>query len=71
MFKNLTNEHEVASLLGVSVATVRRWRLLKTGPRFIKIGRLVRYKPEDLEDWLQSRPSAGGKTEVDDASATT
>ncbi len=33
----LLNEHAVAELLGVSVATVRRWRLLRQGPKFIRV----------------------------------
>ncbi len=61
----LLNEHDVARITGLSVASVRRWRLLKNyGPRFIKIGAAVRYKPEDLSAWLESRPSAGGHPET-------
>ena len=56
----LLNEHGVAGLLGVSVATVRRWRLLKQGPKFIKVGAaLVRYRMEDVSAWLASRPTGG------------
>lgn len=40
----LLNEREVASYLKISVASVRRWRLLRTGPKFVKIGAAVRYK---------------------------
>jgi hypothetical protein len=32
------NEHDVARITGLSVASVRRWRLLKIGPRATKIG---------------------------------
>jgi predicted DNA-binding transcriptional regulator AlpA len=52
-------ENAVAEILGVSVATVRRWRLLEQGPRYIKIGASVRYSPDDLSSWLESRPSGG------------
>jgi predicted DNA-binding transcriptional regulator AlpA len=45
----LLNEHEVASYLKISVASVRRWRLLRTGPKFLKIGAAVRYRREDVE----------------------
>jgi len=34
----LLNEHEVAEYLKISVASVRRWRTLRTGPKFVKIG---------------------------------
>lgn len=55
----LLNEHDVARITGLSIASVRRWRLLQQGPRFIKIGAAVRYKPEDISAWLGSRPAGG------------
>jgi predicted DNA-binding transcriptional regulator AlpA len=58
--ETLLTEHDVARITGLSVASVRRWRLLKIGPRAIKIGVAVRYKPEDLKAWLDSRPTIGG-----------
>jgi hypothetical protein len=48
----LMTEIEVAKQLHVSTASLRRWRVLKRGPAFLKIGGLVRYRPEDLEAWL-------------------
>jgi len=57
----LLNEHEVARVTGLSVASVRRWRLLRHGPRYLKIGVAVRYKSEDVAAWLKSRPSGGGQ----------
>ncbi len=56
----LLNEHDVARITGLSVASVRRWRLLRQGPKYLKIGAAVRYKPEDVSAWLESRPSGGG-----------
>jgi predicted DNA-binding transcriptional regulator AlpA len=58
--ETLLNEHEVARITGLSVASVRRWRLLRQGPKYIKIGAAVRYKPEDISAWIESRPSGGG-----------
>jgi hypothetical protein len=52
-------EHEVSKRLNVSVASLRRWRLLKRGPVFVKVGSLVRYSPEDLEAWLASLTTGG------------
>jgi predicted DNA-binding transcriptional regulator AlpA len=62
--ENLLNEYDVARITGLSVASVRRWRLLKIGPRFIKIGAAVRYRSEDIVVWLQDRPSGGGREEA-------
>lgn len=42
-------EKEVAKQIKVSLASLRRWRLLQRGPRFVKVGALVRYRGEDLE----------------------
>jgi predicted DNA-binding transcriptional regulator AlpA len=57
--ENLLNEHDVARITGLSVASVRRWRLLKQGPKYLKIGASVRYRPEDISAWLASRPTGG------------
>lgn len=60
----LVNEHHVARLFGVSVATVRRWRLLGQGPRFVKVsGAAVRYRPQDLQAYLDTRPTGGASRE--------
>ena len=57
--QELLAERDVARITGLSVASVRRWRLLRQGPRYLKIGAAVRYKPEDISAWLESRPSGG------------
>jgi predicted DNA-binding transcriptional regulator AlpA len=57
--EKLLNEHDVARITGLSVASVRRWRLLRLGPRYIKIGAAVRYKAEDIAAWLETRPTGG------------
>jgi predicted DNA-binding transcriptional regulator AlpA len=59
--ESLLNEHDLARITRLSVASVRRWRLLRQGPKYLKIGAAVRYKPEDISAWLESRPSGGGR----------
>ncbi len=54
------NERDVARVTGLSVASVRRWRLLRQGPKYLKIGAAVRYHAEDIAAWLESRPTGGG-----------
>jgi hypothetical protein len=51
---------ELAKYYGVSVATVRKWRLLGQGPKWIKLGSLVRYRLDDAQAYLETRPSGGG-----------
>lgn len=46
---------EVAQILGVSVATVRRWRLKGEGPEWSRFGACVRYSAEALNSWAASR----------------
>jgi excisionase family DNA binding protein len=55
-------EREVAELLGLSVATLRAWRHRGKGPRFLRLGRSVRYLPSDVEDFV--RASAVDTTSV-------
>ena len=57
--QSFLNEQEVSKRLNVSVATLRRWRLEKRGPMFLKVGSLVRYRPEDLDSWVSALPTGG------------
>ena len=59
----LLTEHDVARITGMSVASVRRWRLLRQGPKYIKIGAAVRYTPEAIREFLATRPTGGGHSE--------
>jgi predicted DNA-binding transcriptional regulator AlpA len=52
-------DRQVAELLAVSVRTVQSWRFMNQGPKFIKVGRAVRYRPEDVSNYLASRPGGG------------
>ena len=49
--KQTLTDIEVAARLGVSRFTVRSWRLKGLGPRFMKMGRAVRYRPEDVREY--------------------
>jgi excisionase family DNA binding protein len=55
----LLTEPEVADRLRVSLACLRRWRLERRGPRFVKVGSLVRYPAEELDRWIESLPAGG------------
>ena len=63
----LLTEPEVAGRLRVSLACLRRWRLERRGPRFLKVGSLVRYPADELNRWIESLPAGG--TVVTSASA--
>jgi predicted DNA-binding transcriptional regulator AlpA len=51
----LLNERDVSRITGMSVASIRRWRLLRQGPKYLKLGSAVRYRPGDVAAWLESR----------------
>lgn len=57
--QDLLVEDDVAQLLTVSVAALRRWRVERRGPKYIKLGALVRYRRSDVELWISTRPSGG------------
>jgi hypothetical protein len=46
---------DAAEFLGVSVSYLAKARMTGTGPRFVKFGRSVRYRPADLEDFMRAR----------------
>jgi predicted DNA-binding transcriptional regulator AlpA len=62
--EELLTEQDVARVTGLSVASVRRWRFLKQGPRYLKISASVRYRPSDVSAFLESRPTGGGQAEA-------
>jgi hypothetical protein len=55
----LLNEFEVSEKLQISVASLRRRRVLRQGPPFVKVGPLVRYRPEALDQWVEGLPTGG------------
>lgn len=56
--KPLARPAEVATYLGVPEKTLTQWRYLKTGPRWSKVGRHVRYRWADVEKWLDEQAGA-------------
>lgn len=51
----LRNEKRVSEILGVAVATLRQWRIRGTGPDYVKLGRRVLYRMEDVSRWIDER----------------
>ena len=55
----LWDEKQAADYLGLNHKTLTTWRTNKRyNLPFIKVGRLVRYRPEDVEAFLESRTVA-------------
>ena len=55
----LLNETQVSETLQVSLASLRRWRVLGQGPQYVKVGGLVRYRPEAIDQWVEGLPKGG------------
>lgn len=49
----LEDQDWVASRLKKSKATLKSWRASGQGPAFLRVGRHVRYRPSDVEAWLE------------------
>jgi len=43
----------------ISPLTLADWRTKRTGPAYIRVGRLIRYRQADLDAWLESRVKKG------------
>lgn len=58
----LLGEVETATVLNLSVRTLQAWRSKRTGPSFIRAGRAIRYRRQDLCVWMEANtvsPSQG------------
>ncbi|MEQ6886465.1 helix-turn-helix domain-containing protein [Salicola sp. Rm-C-2C1-2] len=51
----LWNQKNLAAYLGKSTYWCERARWAGEGPKFVKIGRCIRYKPEDVLEWLEEQ----------------
>ena len=61
----LLKEHAVAQYLAVSVQKIRVMRKNGEGPRFIKIGKSIRYTIASLQDYILSLSNAPKEVLVD------
>lgn len=51
----LASLDEVAAYLGKPVQTLRAWRHRGVGPKSFKVGTTVRYRWQDVDDWLEQQ----------------
>ena len=51
---HLIGEVELAERLRVSRSTLQSWRYSGRGPRYVKAGRLVRYRNADVDAFLEA-----------------
>ncbi len=53
--ENLLTPQQAARLLALSTSWLAKLRLSGDGPPFLKLGRCVRYRRDDLEKWLETK----------------
>jgi excisionase family DNA binding protein len=46
---------DVSRFLGVPVETLYRWRKVRYGPPAARVGRHLRYDPDDVRAWVKAR----------------
>jgi excisionase family DNA binding protein len=66
-YEALLNVGQVARMLGLSVATVRKWVLTRYIP-YRKIGKAVRFSATEIRDWTLSKsvaPPEGRQGRID------
>ena len=51
----LLTPREVAEFLKVSTSTLADWRYKRTGPSYVRQGRVVRYPADALATWINAR----------------
>ena len=51
----LLSAREAAALLHLSERTLERFRVSGTGPKFVRLGRSIRYRLADIEAYIASR----------------
>jgi predicted DNA-binding transcriptional regulator AlpA len=54
----LWTAEETALYLQVPKATLYQWRYLGTGPKAGRVGRHLRYDPEDVRAWFRQQQDA-------------
>lgn len=57
MLTNLTPV-QAAEIIGISKSTLAKLRVKGDGPKYLKIGKTILYRPIDIEEWLEKRTFA-------------
>lgn len=58
----MLSKKEASVFLNVSIQTLNRWMAAGQGPKYYKVGALVRYREPDLAAFLEACPTGGGSS---------
>lgn len=61
----LLNQKQYCEITGKADSTAEQDRLYGRGAPFIRMGRSIRYRLDDVVDWVESLPRYGSTTEAD------
>ena len=53
--RNVLDTRSAAVYVGLSVSTLNKMRVFGTSPIFLKLGRRVLYRRQDLDHWLSTK----------------
>lgn len=53
--EELIDQVAMSRLCGIKTKTAETWRVRGFGPRYVKVGALVRYRKSDVRAWMESR----------------
>lgn len=57
----LITPDELAGALGLSIATVDTWRSRGGGPDYVRLGKCVHYRLDDVKRWILANLRRGDK----------
>ncbi|WP_299436786.1 helix-turn-helix domain-containing protein [uncultured Rhodospira sp.] len=60
----LMTQGQAAAYLSKTVRTLERWRRDGVGPRYLRVGRTIRYRRADVDAWLGGREYASQAEEL-------
>lgn len=58
--RRLLSRQEVEDQYGISKRFLETAKTTGVGPAHVQVGRLVRYRPDDIEQWIDSNTKVGG-----------
>lgn len=54
----LLSAEAAARYLAIATQTLANWRSVGRGPRYVRVGRVIRYRIQDIESWLEAGDSS-------------
>ncbi len=64
MGDRLLTPQEVADQLGVPLRTLYNWRTSHVGPRAVRVGKHLRYRPAEVERWVDEQTETAPRARI-------